>query len=444
MKDKIVDIFTNPFALLFISGASLNISFLIHNSYAQMLSLVSIAPAFYAITKLDGKKKLFGGMIFSVPWLLIFTPGFFHTLEQFGLPIWAIVFAFPLGLLGIVLFYSLPFYIPVFLRKKNIIIEFFVIIIFWIILLAVRIYPPEIGEIPLPSIVYTQWVNPSILQVASFASIPGIVLIILLLNAALAFLLIKKKHILLMIFIAILLSSNIAGNYILQQTKSSGEIDITLVTIQAYPSLGENDWYAEVEDIELLMSMTEEALAQTSGFVIVAWPENGITEEDEYLVRNFTIENNIFLIYNIQLQNGDELPFNAGRLMDQNGEILLTNYKEHGAPGEEITESSDFSIVNINGIDTATAVCYDLFNPSIGNKIRGTELLVGVINPEGFGEFYQYIFAANVVFRAVENRVNILACTTLGPSFYVNKYGVIEEEPVPLGVEDYLIITTKI
>ena len=32
-------------------------------------------------------------------------------LGQFGLPIWAIALAFPLGLLGVILFYSLPFYI---------------------------------------------------------------------------------------------------------------------------------------------------------------------------------------------------------------------------------------------------------------------------------------------------------------------------------------------
>ena len=61
---KIKLILNNPLFILFLSGLFLNISFFFTNILAEILAFFVIAPAFYALTKLEYKKRYLGGLLF--------------------------------------------------------------------------------------------------------------------------------------------------------------------------------------------------------------------------------------------------------------------------------------------------------------------------------------------------------------------------------------------
>jgi len=91
-----------------------------------------------------------------------------------------------------------------------------------------------------------------------------------------------------------------------------------------------------------------------------------------------------------------------------------------------------------------TDICYDLHYPDIRERIDGDDLLLAPVDDDRFGSFFPYLHAADTVFRAVENDINIITASTNGPTFYVNRHGVVERMPLPVYSEDVLVIETKI
>ena len=82
--------------------------------------------------------------------------------------------------------------------------------------------------------------------------------------------------------------------------------------------------------------------------------------------------------------------------------------------------------------------------PDFKEKVKKSSLLFAPIDDDRFGKFMPYLHARDVIFRAVENRINILTASTNGPTFFVNKYGIIEKGPLKIYDENYLIIETGI
>ncbi|MBC8388695.1 MAG: hypothetical protein ISS14_00615 [Actinobacteria bacterium] len=428
----------NPYVIIALSGILLNISFFIHNIYAQIFALFIVAPTFFAISRLKGIKRYVGGLIFFGSWIIPTCYWYFLIF-----PWWA-------ALLRLTIFTLMAnvFFIPLIIKKRNIVLDFVITIVLWVGIIAARIELPFTEDWWIPHIAYTQLLNPLIVQIGGVTGIYGIILIILFINAAIAYLLTKKKYIPAGIVVIIVIATCLTGNILFQNTIGQGDKNIALIAVQSVPSKGFYSENATVEDIENLKSLTAGALKdierKENNIVIVLWPENMVKTSEDENISQFVRENNIYLVYNRAEPNEDELPFNTAVLLDSNGEAILTNYKKHIAPGEEITSSNEFSSVMVHDIKVVTDICYDLHYPDIREGISGDDLLLAPVDDDRFGSFFPYLHAADTVFRAVENDINIITASTNGPTFYVNRYGVVERMPLPVYSEDVLMIETKI
>ncbi len=428
----------NPYAIISLSGALLNISFFIHNIYAQIFALFIIAPAFFAISRLKGIKRYVGGLIFFGSWIIPTCYWYFLIF-----PWWA-------ALLRLTIFTLMAnvFFIPLIIRKRNIMLDFIIIIVSWVAIIAARIELPFTKDWWIPHIAYTQWLNPLIVQIAGFAGIYGIIFIVLLVNAVIAYLLIKKKYIPASVLAIVIIAACLSGNAFFQNTIEKGDKNIALLAVQSVPSKGYYSENATIEDIENLKSLTSGALKdvkrEENNIIIAIWPENMVKISEDENISRFVRENNIYLVYNRAVPNDDALPFNTAVLLNSSGEVVLTNYKKHIAPGEKITSSSKFSSILVHDIKVITDICYDLHYPDIRERIDGDDLLLAPVDDDRFGRFFPYLHAADTVFRAVENDINIVTASTNGPTFYVNRYGVVERMPLLVYSEDVLVIETKI
>lgn len=428
----------NPYAIISLSGALLNISFFIHNIYAQIFALFIIAPAFFAISRLKGIKRYVGGLIFFGSWIIPTCYWYFLIF-----PWWA-------ALLRLTIFTLMAnvFFIPLIIRKRNIMLDFIIIIVSWVAIIAARIELPFTKDWWIPHIAYTQWLNPLIVQIAGFAGIYGIIFIVLLVNAVIAYLLIKKKYIPASVLAIVIIAACLSGNAFFQNTIEKGDKNIALLAVQSVPSKGYYSENATIEDIENLKSLTSGALKdvkrEENNIIIAIWPENMVKISEDENISRFVRENNIYLVYNRAVPNDDAFPFNTAVLLNSSGEVVLTNYKKHIAPGEKITSSSKFSSILVHDIKVITDICYDLHYPDIRERIDGDDLLLAPVDDDRFGRFFPYLHAADTVFRAVENDINIITASTNGPTFYVNRYGVVERMPLLVYSEDVLVIETKI
>lgn len=434
---KIKLILNNPLFILFLSGLFLNISFFFTNILAEILAFFVIAPAFYALTKLEYKKRYLGGLLFFGAWMLPTSYWYFNFM-----PIWLAVLA-----LSFFTLIAHVFHISNLIKKKSIFLDFAIIIVSWLFLTFLRINLPIIKDWWIPDIAYTQWQNIFVLQIANFLGIYGIIFLILITNATLAFLWIKKKKIVSIIFIIFVSFIFLFGNFVINNFAKTKGQSITFIAIQASP---ENGYQAStnINDIQKLKKITQSALEKIQNKslknIFVLWPENMIAENNTADLINFSKENNIFLVYSRE-EKTDGDPLNSVMMINDNGKEILKNYKIHKAPGEKISISKDGNkSIEINGIKITSAICYDLHYSDLQSRIKGNNLLFVPIDDDRFGKFMPYLHARDIIFRAIENRINILTASTNGPTFFVNKYGIIEKGPLKIYDEGYLIVETKI
>ena len=287
---KIKSILNNPLFILFLSGLFLIISFLFTNILAEILAFFVIAPAFYALTKLEYKKRYLGGLLFFGAWMLPTSYWYFNFM-----PIWLAVLA-----LSFFTLIAHVFHISNLIKKKSIFLDFAIIIVSWLFLTFLRINLPIIKDWWIPDIAYTQWQNIFVLQIANFLGIYGIIFLILITNATLAFLWIKKKKIVSIIFIIFVSFIFLFGNFVINNFAKTKGQSITFIAIQASP---ENGYQAStnINDIQKLKKITQSALEKIQNKslknIFVLWPENMIAENNTADLINFSKENNIFLVY---------------------------------------------------------------------------------------------------------------------------------------------------
>ncbi|MDO9399515.1 MAG: hypothetical protein Q7T79_02430 [bacterium] len=432
-------IILNPWFILFISGLFLNIPFFFPNIFAEFLAFFIIAPAFYAITKVEKNKRYLGGLLFFGAWILPTTYWYYHFM-----PVW-LAFLASFGFVGLI---AHVFHISNLIKKKNIVVDFLIIIISWVGLTILRINLPIVKDWWVPDIFYTQCQNLSVLQIANFSGIYGILFLILAINAILAYFLIKKKKRTAIIFVITICAIFLLGNFTIKHFAKTEKQNISLIAIQSSP---ENGYRADANfnDIKNLKNLTIKALAEiqnkSSKNIFVLWPENMITENDSKTLADFAKENNIFLTFN-RAEKSNNLPFNSVVMINNSGKEILRNYKTHKAPGEKISIpiKNIQNFVEIDKVKITSDICYDLHYPDFKEKVKKSSLLFAPIDDDRFGKFMPYLHARDVIFRAIENRINILTASTNGPTFFVNKYGIIEKGPLEIYKEGYLILETGI
>ena len=432
---KLKNILTNPFLVIFLSGALLNIPFFVHEIWADFLAFFLIIPVFVAVTKVPKNKKYLAGLLFFSVWLIPTSLWYFYFMNPWE------------ACLKLTFFFLMAniFVVPNILKKKNIILEFGLIIFTWTAITFLRINLPFTEDWWIPHIAYTQWQNLSILQLANFTGIFGIIFAILFLNAFLAYLWIKKKKYLVIISIIFLIATFSFGNYYIKNISNFNKIPFTLIGIQSSP---ENGFYANANknDIYKLQQLTQNALSEISNKdrkIIVLWPENMLQEKHSKILQNFAKENNIYIIFNRAEKTNQGL-FNTVIMIEPSGEEILKNYKMHSAPSEKIQVKSNIhNSIKIDKLKITSDICYDLHYSDISKRIQNSDLLFAPVDDDRFGNFMPYLHASDTIFRAIENRVNIFTASTNAPTMFVDKYGVIKKGPLKAYNEGYLIVNSK-
>jgi len=506
-KKEVVEenILLNPFLLLFVSGVLLNISYIFHNIYAQLLALILVIPLFYAINKLKKWKLIIGGIVFLAPWIF---PTYLYTF--FANYSWAMedaIFFFIMMLLPFIILGIIDFF-----YKRHIIIDFAILTAWWAYLAAQLTLFGSGGAVHFPDLAYTQWLNPLILQIDVFAGQAGIVFAVLLIGLIGSYLLLKEKYKVTAFFIIGIIAICLICNFAFQSTIGKGKQEITIIAVQA-PSLTwdevealldqripiieeeneaeRNAYKQELEnkaieydndavndefdkkrneeirqaEIEIFfegtfpvwkeLTLTALEKVDRDKLILVVWPESFL--QHDYALpffQEFAKEQGIYLAGHSMIPNEDKHPFNTGSILNPDGKIILTNYKAHD---EEITPNEEFSSVNVRGMNLVVAICADLNYEEINKgyadlneRIKGTDtdLLIGMIHDASEGPDYYdrqiYFHAANTIFRAVENRVDVVTAGTTGPTFFANKWGIVEKGLLPLRAKDTIIINTKI
>lgn len=112
---------------------------------------------------------------------------------------------------------------------------------------------------------------------------------------------------------------------------------------------------------------------------------------------------------------------------DTHGDVVLSNYKLHIAPGEIAAGKYSKNIIALSGVKLSAYVCYDLHYPDAASRMSGASLVVVPLNDAAFGSLQKTFHAADIALRAVQASTDIAVSATTGPTMYLTKNGVVKE-----------------
>lgn len=192
------------------------------------------------------------------------------------------------------------------------------------------------------------------------------------------------------------------------------------------------DDYARLQDYFLAETRRE----ARAGAKIVLWPEINLmvfrSDEDDFMARarQLAHEEQVYLLMGIGVHRPEEAKAlqNKAVLVDPTGEIALSYVKTHPVPGPEAmvsalgdgrppTHDTEYGRL-------ATVICYDMDFPPLLRRVgraRADVLLV----PASDGKDIVQLHHVQAVFRAVENGVCLLRATRWGLSSAVDPFGRI-------------------
>jgi apolipoprotein N-acyltransferase len=414
-----------------LSGMLLDLAIFVPIVWAQWVAFIAIAPVLWAVVRIESYHlRYVVGLVFFGAWILPATYWYYSFM-----PVWL---AF-LASVGFVTLIANVFQLPNLLRAKKPGLVLSIIILSWALLTYARMNLPVMQDWWIPHLGYAVWQSAGVMQIARWAGEYGVEFVVLACNAGLAYLILKNKKKLAVAGALIVVGLSMLANYaVLSHQPANGVPHI--VSLQALQVNGV-DQDVTAKDIILLKSVTANAIKQfkdSSKPTLVVWPENALSPTDEPDLRDFAAKNNIYLVYNALYPNGKANPFKVVVLLGQDGYKLLTNYKQHAAPGEYITEDTRFTKAKIDGLVVSADVCYDLHYPDSSQRISGSDLVAVPIDDASFAPLQRVFHSADVVFRAIENNTNIVTSSTNGPTFFVNKNGVIDAGSLSYGVDGVL------
>jgi apolipoprotein N-acyltransferase len=417
--------------IIFLSGLVLNLSIFIDNIWTDFLAFVVIAPVFYSLQKIEKRKRYLAGLLFFGAWLIPTSYWYFNFM-----PWW-------LAILSLTFFTLMAnvFQVSNIVKNRNIILDFAMIIFFWLLITFLRMNLPILEDWWIPHLAYTQWQNLSVLQIISVGEIYGIIFAILFSNGVIAYFWLKDKKVFSITFTIIIFAIMISGNFYFTKLSQKGQERFNFIGIQISP---ENGFYADanLNDIKKLQEMTKAALAEIENKnkkTFVLWPENMIEEQSTKNLQDFARNNNIYLVFNQAEKRDDEL-YNTVVVVDSYGREILKNYKSHAAPGEniKIVKSINNSI-EIDEQRITTDICYDLHYSDISKRLNGNDLLFVPVDDDRFGSFMPHLHAQDIIFRAIKNRISIFSASTNGPTMFIDKYGLIKSGPLKFYDKSFLI-----
>jgi len=328
--------------------------------------------------------------------------------------------------------------------------------------------------LPLALLGHTQYLNLPILQIASYTGAYGISFIIVLANSAVADLLShwidskqKKQRVFLrynpvygvlaaFLFISVVW---VAGWKSLPSSLSGKSF--TVAVVQGNISQ-EIKWNREYRKQILSRYEDLSKVAVKSKPHLVAWPETstpGFILKDIDLLRYMVSITRRFQTYFLvgsaeypkfgdkfvkKNRSGNTALFFSpeGKILGQYVKIRLLPFGEY-VPYEGIVPWPEFivsrktnfhvagtepSLFAVDGSEFSTLICWEILFPELTRAAvkKGAGFVVNISNEAWFGESaFPYQFLTTCVFRAVENRVNLVRATNTGISCFIDPYGRI-------------------
>lgn len=325
---------------------------------------------------------------------------------------------------------------------------------------------------------YSQWENISLIQISEFTGCYGVSFLIVMVNVALKEILgtkwqgeiLKRK---IRIFIIVLGSLIVCYGYgcfvvkkaedpwpKIQMAVLQGNIPQTIKWNEAYKKRIITIYDRLVKKIETL------------NLQVIVWPETALPgyikyEKDlNYSIKELIRRSNCYHIIggpDIEYEKGPlvrERYYNSAFLFSPEGKILNKYDKVHLVPFGEmvpirslfskiirvLNEMGDFDqgkeikILGTSYANFGVIICFEVIFPHLVRTFvkNGAEVMVNITNDAWFGKTsapYQHF--SNCIFRAVENRVNIVRAANTGISGFIDVYGRIKKS-TPLFIEGYV------
>ena len=329
---------------------------------------------------------------------------------------------------------------------------------------------------------YSQWNNPSGIQIASITGVYGVSFLIIFLNAGIASIIVHRnqwKKELTTVGIPILLTIVCIGYGVLviNRNESTPKTEVKVALIPGnIPQIDKWNPQKFPETFSKYVRLTRKAAKENPNLIV--WPET--TVRGQILTGVWTNYHNVF---SQMLNSNGDIPMLIGATdpdtlgdiynrvisLSSDGEILGKYAKMHLVPFGEYVPLSDFlpnfiqfmpfehgksvEILPItksgeskdikDSVKVGTSICFESAFPNHFRKFvkKGANMMGILTNDAWFvGTAFPELHLAMAPFRSVENRIDVFRCANGGYTCAVDKFGRIKSSFVtPDNDKEYII-----
>ncbi len=314
---------------------------------------------------------------------------------------------------------------------------------------------------------HTQWENLPLIQIADTTGAYGVSFLIVFTNVLISSKIKKKikgtkpESRYLALLVIVLIVTAVYGYYRLDQKFDRTLNPVKVSVIQGNIPQSEK-WDEKFADsiLNKYISLTKEAANDKPDLII--WPETsvpGFLETDQALFDKVTAlakELNTYLLVGTQTERVPRKAryYNSAVLISSEGEVIKRYDKTHLVPfgeyvplgdsvfsfvkahydmGEDYSAGKEYTIFEIPAgkegkAKFAVLICFEDVFPELAREFvkRYADFLVVITNDAWYmksGAPYQH--AQSSVFRAIENRINVIRCANTGYSCFIDQKGKI-------------------
>ncbi len=345
------------------------------------------------------------------------------------------------------------------IKVINSVNQFFVIPSVWVMLEYLRSH--LFSGFGWASLGYCQYLNLHFIQIAELTGVYGVSFLIILVNIFIkefvlnvkSIVLFDKRYLKRFILVSLITLSCILVVYTYGDVKLNNKIEgreLTISVIQGNIPQHQK-WQPFYRNLIFEKYKKLTRMASFDRPDIIIWPETSLPGylDEEDLFREISglakeIEKPL-LIGAATIGEDKDVYYNSACLISKDGSLEGVYNKIHLVPfGEYLplpfifgfidnmyeiagwTKGKEYTLFDIKGNKFGVLICFeDIFSDLVRDFInQGADFMLNITNDAWFGrspEAYQHLQAS--VFRAVENRVNIVRAANTGVSCFIDPYG---------------------
>ncbi len=294
----------------------------------------------------------------------------------------------------------------------------------WLTLTGVRLHAPVVEDWWLPHLGYSAWHNTGLVWAARFGGEVLFEGLLLACGAGIVASWYRWRRRGALAAVAVATGLVVALNVVVWNLPATPVQPV--IALQAM-TRGGVDVPASDADVDDLMDRTLQAVGAESPMTVV-WPENSIPEAALPRLAEFAKAQGITLAFHTTETDGDEV-LKKVVVVDSSGQVVLTNYKQHLAPDEEVgVPRSSSTQVQLNDQVVTAFVCYDMHYPDVVARMRGADVTYVPLNDAAYGYLQKRFHTADITLRAAQSGSTVVVASTNGPTAIVNSNGVVLAE----------------